>query len=63
MVEDIKVKNILVSEFVPEQGMRTFSVNFSWTGPVFDVTLCSYVFTYELIGYNSNKMIGNGTVV
>ena len=63
LVEDIKVKNILVGDFVPAQGMSKFSVNFSWTGPVFNVTFRSYVFSYELTGYNANKTIGNGTVV
>ena len=63
LVKDIKVKNMLVGDFVPEQGMSTFSVNFSWTGPVFRVTFRSFVFTYELTGYNANKNIGNGNVV
>ena len=57
------MKNLLVGDFVPEQGLGTFSVNFSWTGPVFSVTFRSYVFTYELTEYNANKTIGNGNVV
>ena len=63
IVEGIKVKNMLVGDFVPEQGMNTFSVNFSWTGPAFSVTFRSFFFTYELTGYNANKTTGSGTVV
>ena len=60
---DLKVRNIEVCEFVPEKGNSTFSVRFSWTGPVFNITLYGYHFTYELTGYKKPAIQMKGKVV
>ena len=53
---DLKVRNIEVGEFVPGKGNSTFSVRFSWSGPVFNYTLYGYHLTYELIGYKKRAI-------
>ena len=60
---DLKVRNIEVGEFVPEKENSTFSVRFSWSGPVFNYTLYGYHFTYELIGYKTRAIKIRGNVV
>ena len=60
---DVKVRNIKVGEFVQEEGNSTFSVNISWTGPVFNFTLYGYHFTYELTGYKKHAIMIKGNVV
>ncbi|KAJ7358906.1 hypothetical protein OS493_020744, partial [Desmophyllum pertusum] len=44
------VKNIKFV-FIRENGSSTFSVNVTWTGPVFNFTFRSYDIVYELSGY------------
>lgn len=60
---DVKVRKIEVVDFVPEQGNTTFSVKFSWIGPVFNVSHYGYFFKYELMGYTKHEIIINGNLV
>ena len=46
--EEVKVRRILDGKFLRERGNTTFSVNFTWTGPLFNFTLHAYEITYEL---------------
>lgn len=55
--DDIKVQNLKFGEFVREKGSSTFSVNFTWTEPVFNFTFRSYDIVYELSGYTADKPI------
>ena len=48
--DDVMVKNIKFV-FIRENGSSTFSVNVTWTGPVFNFTFRSYDIVYELSGY------------
>ena len=52
---EIRVQNIQFGGFVRDKGNTTFSVNCSWTGPVFNFTLHSYEVEYELSGYTTGK--------
>ena len=60
--EEVKVRRILDGKFLRERGNTTFSVNFTWTGPLFNFTLRAYEFTYELTGYSA-ETIFHGEVV
>ena len=60
--EEVKVRHILVGTFLREEGKNTFTVNFTWTGPLFNFTLRAYEFTYELTGYSA-ETIFHGEVV
>ena len=59
----MKVRMIEVVDFVPKQGNTTFSVKFSWIGPVFNVSVYGYSFKYELMGYTKHEIIIKGKVV
>lgn len=61
--EEVKVNRILDGKFLRERGNTTFSVNFTWTGPLFNFTLHAYEITYELTGYGANETIVHGNVV
>ena len=61
--EEVKVRRILVGTFLREEGKSTFSVNFTWTGPLFNFTLRAYEFSYELTGCISSETIFHGNVV
>lgn len=60
--EEVKVRRILDGKFLRERGNSTFSVNFTWTGPLFNFTLHAYEITYELTGYGANETIVHGNV-
>ena len=53
--DDIRVQNIQFGRFVLDKGNTTFSVNCTWTGPVFNFTLRYYEVVYELSGYTFGK--------
>lgn len=61
--EEVKVRQIFFGKFLREQGKSTFSVNFTWTGPLFNFTLRAYEVSYELTGYSASETIVHGKVV
>ncbi|XP_022799051.1 uncharacterized protein LOC111337088 [Stylophora pistillata] len=48
---DTAIKNLKLGEFVRELGTSRYSVNVTWTGPVFNFTLVAYNIAYEFSGY------------
>lgn len=53
--DDTEIKSLKFGEFVRELGTSRYSINVTWTGPVFNFTLISYNIEYELTGYQSNR--------
>ena len=53
--DDTEIKSLKFGEFVRELGTSRYSINVTWTGPVFNFTLISYNIEYELMGYQSNR--------
>ena len=53
--DDTEIKSLKFGEFVRELGTSRYSINVTWTGPVFNFNLISYNIEYELTGYQSNR--------
>ena len=53
--DDTEIKSLKFGEFVRELGTSRYSINVTWTGPVFNFTLIFYNIEYELTGYQSNR--------
>ena len=53
--DDTEIKSLRFGEFVRELGTSRYSINVTWTGPVFNFTFIYYNIEYKLMGYQSNR--------
>ncbi|CAH3014403.1 unnamed protein product, partial [Porites evermanni] len=60
--KEVEVGRIHVGTFLREEEKSTFSVNFTWPGPLFNFTLRAYEFSYELTGCISSQTIFHGNL-